>query len=180
MADVVPLKKNIKTEDVQFRSSISESVGNKIGASLNFVNTYQYDAKAFFLNGPYSVRGSSQTGVDGAYICASNMEIYAITMFNLVAGSAGSITLDVKRRTTSGGSGTSIFSTKPSISYTAGNNAFVGYRFSDSTTLEHPTGTTLPVLTSVNLDAGDMLTCDVTAVQTNGQNAGLVVHMRPR
>jgi hypothetical protein len=165
---------------VQFRSSVSESVGGKIGGSINFINNYQYDTKAFFVNGPYNTVSGSQTGIDGAYICASNMEIYAIMMFNLVAGSSGDLEFDLKRFTASGGSGTSIFSTKPKIPSSSGNNAYLGYRFSDSTILEQVSGSTLPVLTSVNLDAGDMLTCDITLKQTGGQNGGLVVLMRPR
>lgn len=179
MADVTPYRSNIQAEDVQFRASVSEAVGSKIAGSVNMINTYQYDAKGWFVNGPYYILGA-QTGIDGAYVCMSNLEIYGLEMYNLVGGSSGTLQFDIIRHTSSGTVGSTIFSTKPALSTASGNNAYLAKRFSDSTVLQNPTGATQPVLISANLNAGDMLTCDMTSVQTGGQNAGIVLHLRPR
>lgn len=179
MADVVSFRSNIKTEDVQFRSSVSEAVGNKIGASINFINTRQTDSKLWTINGNY-YNSFTKVGIDGAYICSVDMEVYSITMYNLVAGSSGTTTFDLIRHTGSGVAGSSIFVTKPSLGYGTGNNAFLGYRFFDSTVLEAPSGCVLPTLVSMNLDAGDMITCDMTDTQVFGQSAGITLELRPR
>lgn len=179
MADIVGTRYNIKTEDVIFRSSVSEAVGNKLGAAVNFINTKQTDSKLWYLNGNYS-SSPNTIGVDGAYICEVDMEIYFVGMYNLIAGSAGSTEFDLFRHTSSGVGGGSIFSSKPSLPFSAGNNAYLAKRFFDNTILENPAGCVQPVLISANLDAGDMITCNLTGVQVDGQNAGIILNMRPR
>lgn len=99
----------------------------------------------------------------------------------MVAGTVGSIEVDVRRYTASNTGGTTIFTTKPAIPYTAGNNAYVFTRFTPTTSnLELATGGTAPVMSVTNLNEGDMLVVDITAVQTNGENAGLIIFHRPR
>lgn len=177
MAEITASKNNIQIEEVSYKSSISEATGFKLGAAINFINNRQYDTKQFNLNGTYSYPG---VGLDGAYGVLWDCEIVGCMMFNLVAGTSGTTTLDLKRYTASDTGGTSIFGTKPAISYTAGNNAFVFQRFIDGTTLENPTGTTLPVLNSTQLNAGDMLVLELTAYQAGAKNCGLMLFTRPR
>lgn len=69
------------------------------------------------------------------------------------AGSAGNTEIDLKY-SRAGGAFTSIFSTKPIISYTAGSNAL-----SSPGTLDGTKG---------ELQAGDILRLDLTAAQTDG------------
>lgn len=180
MADITEERINIQVEDVQYRAAVSEAVGSTIGASINFINKRQHDNKAFFLNGKYSSVAGAQTSVDGAWGVMFDIEIIGILMFNMVAGSSGTTTLDVRRWTASNTGNTSIFSTKPSITSAAGNNAYVFYDFLNSTALENPSGTTLPVLSVTNLNAGDLLTLNIDAKQTDGQNCGLIIYFRPR
>lgn len=178
--EITGARANIYVEDVQYRAAVSEAVGSKIGSSINFINNYQYDSRGFFLNGGYGSYSGAQVGVDGAWGILFDVKLVGIFMFNLVAGVSGTTTLDVKRRTASGGSSTSIFSTKPSITSAAGNNAFVFNRTIDSTVLDNPAGTTLPIFGTTDLDAGDMLTLNIDAKQVSGENCGLVLYYRPR
>lgn len=180
MADLSPQRLNIQAEEVVYKNSVSESLLTRVGKSVNFINYRQYDSKHWFLNGPYGSVAGSQTGVDGAYICFSDMEITGIAMYNLIAGSAGTLELNIKKHASSGASGTTIFSTTPKLVFSSGNNSFLFYDFLNSTAVEAPAGCTQPVLTSINLDKGDMLTCDISQKQTAGETAGLIIMMRPR
>jgi hypothetical protein len=180
MANITSFRDYIKTEDVQFRSSVSEAVGNKIGASINMINDYQHNNYQVKLNGPYSVLSSPQIATDGVFICDENVEIYAIDMYHNVVGSSGTFELDIIRHTYSGDTGSTIFSTRPALPFSCGAFAYLGYRFSDSTITQNPSGCTLPTLISINLNRGDMLTCNITSNQVGGQNAGITIKFRPR
>lgn len=182
MADISEARNNIQEEETNYRAAVSEALLKRTGASINFINKRQYDTKQFFLNGRYDRISGAQTGVDGANMMLFDAEIVGVMMFNLVAGSSGTTTLDIRRFTASNtpAGGTSIFSTKPSISYTAGNYAFVAYDFLNSTTLENPSGTTLPVLSITNLNAGDLLVLNIDDKQISGENCGLIIYYRPR
>jgi hypothetical protein len=179
VSDVTPLKENVQVEQIEAGAAASESVMQIMAGSNNFWNTYYEGSRGWFLNGPYSTVPGIQTGVDGAIFCPSDMEIYCIGMYNLVAGSVGDIEFDVIRHKTDNTSAT-IFTTRPKIPFTSGNDARLVKRFSDNTTLYQSAGSTLPVLVSANLNAGDMLTCNVTLKQTSGQSAGIVLFLRPR
>lgn len=178
MSDIPEVRANIQQEAVQYRTAISESILSTVGGSINFINGRQYDEKPYFINGPYNITGVNETAVDGLYIVPPgiNITLFAVSMFNITAGSGGTTTLDVLRATVSGGSFTTVFSTKPAIASTAGNNAFVATGGSG-------TGLTAPVLTGTtfNLNAGDALRVDFTGKQTGSpQNCGLILYFRPR
>ncbi len=180
MADLIEERLNIQIEETQYKAAVSESTMSRVGASINFVNKRQHDTKQFFINGKYYVGGASQTGVDGAYMFLFDAEITGIAMFNLIAGASGTTTLDIVRYTASNTGGSSIFATKPSITYTAGNNAYVGVALTPSyTILENPSGTTAPTMALTTASAGDLIKMNVTSVQTGGENAGIVIYFRP-
>lgn len=183
MSFIQPFRQNVRQADVAYRRSVSEVILSKVGSSINFINDFQYDSKAWFVNGPYSIVTGPQTGVDGAYLCAFNMEIIGVMMYSLVSGSSGVTTLDIRRFTAPNtpAGGQSIFSTKPSINSTAGNNAYVGRIITPTeVTIANPTGTTLPVLSNIQLNQGDMLTCNIDSKMSQGQTAGIVLFMKPR
>ena len=133
-----------------YKAAVSESTFTRFGSSINFINKRQFDSKTFEINGPYKVA----TAVDGAYIVPFDMEITGVGAFNIVAGSSGTTTFNVRRFTASGVDAGSIFSTKPSITSAAGNNAYVARRLIPSdTTLENPAGTTIPVISVTDINA---------------------------
>jgi hypothetical protein len=184
MSDITEERLNLQIEETIYQSSISESLLTRVGASINFINKRQYDTKAFHINGPYSVAISFNQGqgVDGAHFILFDCEIIGVMAYNLKAGTSGVTTLDIRRFTGSNtpSGGTSIFSTKPSFNITAQNNSYVGYRQTDSTILENPAGTVLPVLSTTQLNAGDLITANIDSAMAGGENCGIALYLRPR
>jgi hypothetical protein len=177
MSDITEERINIQNEEVAYKAAVSESTFTRVGSAVNFINKRQFDTKTFEINGPYKVAQA----IDGAFIAPFDMEIIGVGAFNIVNGSSGTTTFNIRRFTASNTGGSSIFSTKPAISTAAGNNAYVARRLIPANlTLENPSGTTLPVISVVNIDAGDMLVCDIDTVQASAQNCGLVIWFRPR
>lgn len=180
MADITPRRINIQQEEVKYRAAVSEATLSRVGASTNFINEKQYDSRGFFLNGPYG-NSAGSTGVDGAWGILFDIDIVGIMMFNLVAGSSGTTTLDIRRWTATNTGNTSIFSTKPSITFSAPNNTYLFLDIANSTTLEDPVlGRTMPVLSTTQLNAGDMLTMNIDAAMTGAENCGILIYYRPR
>lgn len=186
MADVVDQRIILQQEEVKYRASNSESTLSRMAAVSNFHAKRQYDTKGFFVNGPYSILGAPQLAVDGAFMALFNMRIVGVMVFNITPGTTGVTTFDIRRRTASNTppSGTSIFSTKPAIASTAGNNAFnaVDYSTGSPVVIEPASGggSATAVLSITDIDAGDLLTLNLDTVQSGAENAGLVLYYQPR
>ncbi|TXH09419.1 MAG: hypothetical protein E6R04_08265 [Spirochaetes bacterium] len=176
MAEITGVKRYIDELEIKYRAAVSESTFTKIGAMINFLGRKTHEKKDFFLNGRYGVASTPALGVDGLCVFQFDAEIFAVYMFNHVAGSSGTTELDVKKQTTSGGAYSTIFSTTPKITSAAGNYARVG-------TGEVVAGCTAPVLTStpLNVSAGEALRLDLISAQGGTpENCGIIVHFRPR
>lgn len=174
MTDLASARKMIQQEETIFRYGVSESFAQKLGAAVNFINTRQYSEKQFFANGTYGRVAMPQTGIDGLTVFEFAAEIIGVWAFRLTAGSGGTTELDIKRATAPGGAFTSIFSTTPKFTPTAGNNAWIGLG-------ETLSGATAPVLASANVDAGDALRFDIIQDETGDpRNCGVLIHYRPR
>lgn len=179
MAALSEVRNIIQEEEVAYRAAVSEATLTRVGETTNFINVRQHDTKQFFINGTYSVNsGLPQVSVDGAIPVLFNITIIDVCMFNIVAGSSGQTELDIKRVTSSGGSGTTIFSTTPKIMSTAGNNAYTGTAAAGA--FPGGTGLTQPVLSVTDIDAGDLLYCDLLDAQVDAENTGIVIFFRPR
>lgn len=182
MADIVERRVIIQQEETKYRAAVSEATLSRVGAVTNFISKRQYDSRGFFLNGPYDTAAGS-TGVDGAWGILFDIEIVGIMMFNLVTGGVpGTWTqLDIRRWTATNTGNTSIFSTKPRLSGSVPNNAYIFLDLLNNTTLESPIlGATLPVMATTQLNAGDMLTMNLDTAMTGGQNCGILIYYRPR
>jgi hypothetical protein len=175
MADLTPSRKNLQVEETRFRSAVSESIVQKAGSSINFINERQHSEKQFFINGNYSAISLPFIAIDGYTFFQFDAEIIDVWMFIQFAGSGGTTELDIKRATTPGGSFSSIFSTTPKISSLAGDGIWihVGSSFPN---------TTAPVLALSQVNAGDALRCDLIQAQSGAtvNGCGIVVHYRPR
>jgi hypothetical protein len=176
-AIVAPARKLIYYIGSQFRAAVSEELIQRMAAVSNFISLYQHSEKQFFINGPYSIVTPPQTALDGLAVFEFNAEIIDVWAFNLVAGSSGTTEIDVKIATTPGGAFTSIFSTTPKITSAAGNNVWVG---APGGAYTPPSGTTAPVLSTVNVNAYSAIRVDILQAQPGGQNAGVILHYRPR
>ncbi|MEM4379076.1 MAG: hypothetical protein QXL01_00115, partial [Thermoplasmatales archaeon] len=135
MPKIPPQRADIFEEEVRFRASVSEFVGNKIGASVNFINERQIYDKQFFLNGPYSIFSPPLLGVDGGLGLLFDAEIVGVLFFNLVKGTSGFTRFDVRRFTgpNSPPGGTSIFSVKPELASSQPQNAYAIKNFVTTT-----------------------------------------------
>lgn len=181
MSDVIEERIIIQNEEVSYRAAVSEASATRMAAVTNLISKRQYDAKAFYVNGKYGLFNSPQISVDGAHTFLFDVEIVGILMFNMTAGISGTTTFDIFKYSTTGGSGSSIFTTKPSLIFSSGNNSFLVSRFGeDPTTLQNPSGSTLPILNSAFLDAGEIIALNIDARQVRAENAGLVIYFRPR
>lgn len=102
----------------------------------------------FRVNGYYGV-------MDGVLKTTANstMNLTGVRLLTDVAGSAGTVQIDIKRKR-GGGSYTTIFTTKPSVVYTSGNDALSSNGVLD------------PAM--VDVIAGDILRLDITSTQTAG------------
>lgn len=180
MADISPLRKKIQVEEVQAFAAVSSATGSRIGASTNFILEKEKVHRTWQINNKYGKSASGQTSVDGSIPIEEDMEIVGFYMNNDIAGNAGTTEIDIRRRVTSGTSGSSIFTTRPAIDFTAGNSAKLQVGYNPNETLHNPTGTTLPVFASLNLDKGDDLFLDFISRQTNAYNLTVTLIMRPR
>lgn len=178
MSDVTPLKKNIQIEAVTTGAAASEAVMQQIAGSINHLNKYTCHEVSWNLNGPYYKIAGAQSYVDGHRGILWDYEIVGLLMWNGTAGASGDTELDVTYRPAGGGSDVSIFSTKPKIPYTAGNNAYIFYRFDDNSSLVASSGVTNPVLSVSDLSAGDILHLNILQKQNTGENAGLTLFLR--
>jgi len=188
MADVTPSRINLPLPGTQFRAAVSEYIAQTLAGAVNFQNYFAYAQKEFFINGNYSVVTAPQYGVDGLAVFEFDAQIIDVWMFNLVAGTAGTTELDIQIATSPGGSFTSIFTTTPKISYTAGDNVWVGAPTSATIgpaftypAYSPPSGTTAPVLNAgvtTLIPAFTAVRLDILSSQTNPQNAGILLHYR--
>jgi len=179
MAEITDSRQNIQEEDVKFRASVSEAVGNKLGGSLNFVNNRQFDQHCYNLNGDFSVVQASEVG-DGVFICQEDMEIVGYALYIGTNGSTGSnITVDLHYISSDGTDNGTVFSTKPAIATTAADGSFThsNIRASDS---EVPTGHTEGVFSKTNYDRHDGIRLDLDSSTGGASNLQLILFFRPR
>ena len=101
-------------------------------------------------------------------------EIIDAWMFVQKSGSGGTTEIDIRHATTPGGGFSSIFSTTPKITSAAGDNIWIHVGSAVG-------GTTAPVISTTNVNAGDAISCDLLQAQTGTvAGAGLLIHYRPR
>ena len=179
MAEISDARKNIQIEDVQFRASVSEAVGSKLGSSINFINNRQYLTHQFNFNGRYAL-GVGFFGADGIFPCLNDTEIVGLTMFNRVAGTSSTTEIDIEWLDSSNSSQGSIFSTTPKIDNTASNYSYLIRNEILGTNVQLPTGATAPVFSKTTFDAGDALLCKLVSGMGDAEDCSLIIHFRPR
>jgi hypothetical protein len=179
MAKVTPEKIDLFEQEIQSGSAASEDTMQRVAASVNFWNSFYEGQRGWFVNGNYSLFSTPIVGIDGAYGCITDMDVYGFTMFNLVAGTSGNTELDIQV-TPAVGAPYSLFSTKPVINFQSGNTARIITNVTTNTVLAQSSFTTLPVFSTTQLNAGDLLTLNLNQAQVGGQSCGLILALRPR
>lgn len=174
MTDIAPERKIIQQEETRAQAATSESVFQRVGAGINFINTRQFDQKDFILNGPYNIIPSPQLGVDGPITYPWNFEIVDVLVYvGDVVGSGGITEFDIKWKPEIGGTFQSIFSTTPKIAPAAAPFDFTRIG-------KVATGLTAPVLSKSTFAPYDTLRLDIVQAMTGTVNSSFVkVFMRP-
>lgn len=179
MTDLTEQRINIQAEETVRRGSLSEALFTRVGQSINFVNKRQFDTHQFNFNGQYSgFKGI--VGADGCFPARYNIRIIGITMYNRRAGTSGTTEIDLLTIDESGGSATSIFSTKPSLSSTAGDDAFLIYDgLTDANISEPSTGFVSPVLSTTDIPQGSIVICNLVDTQIGAEDFHLLIDYIP-
>lgn len=179
MAKVTPQILDLFEEELQGGAAASEATMQRVGASVNFWNSFYEGQRGWFLNGPYGILPTPQVGVDGAYGCITKMQIYGFTMYNLVAGTSGELELDIQVKPANGDPEYSLFTVRPKIAFNAGNKARIIVNVLTNTIVAQDLNTTAPTFVTTELQAGDLLTMNLVGVQLNAESCGLVLALRP-
>ena len=179
MSNVSAIKNIIQSEEVTSEAAVSSGTATRMAESIRHIQIYNIENPTWKLNGTYGKGVGAQATVDAAVPIFTDCDIVGFFMFNTVAGSSGSTEINILRHTASG-AGTSIFSVRPQISYTAGNLAYLATYLDPVLTLENPAGTTLPTFSTTQLTAGDALTLNFVQRQVSGNGLTVTVAVRPR
>lgn len=184
MAEITPTKQNIFTEETQFRSSVNESVQQKIGGSINFINSFQYIDKSWELNGNYPL-GVGSSGVDGVFPFLFNVELTGFWYYTSDVGTSGTTTVDLHRITGGSTDVGSIFTTLPSIDSTASDGSTTVFNAIDNVFLSNPVGHSSAVIDTGEsnpyyLNQGDLLRLDLDTSMQSGNNFQFGIYYRPR
>tara|TARA_A100001201_G_C4092775_1_gene202710 strand:- start:1376 stop:1918 length:543 start_codon:yes stop_codon:yes gene_type:complete len=179
MADITPAKNNIKQEETDYKSAVSEQLLTKVGGSINFINNRQmcvYDFKFF---GPFRAISG---GEDGAHIPPYNIEICAISFRLRDCGSSGNTTVDLHKINTSGVDQGSIFTNKIIVAHNETNEKgfFVNFIASTSNNVDQA-ASQMPTMTDSNrlVNAGESIRLDVDGNATGAKDLVVYIYYRP-
>jgi hypothetical protein len=161
-------------EDTRGGASVSESIGSKLGSSMNFI----FDRIVQHI----------EFGADGAVLSSLNMpfvfdDYTDFALENLLiqrirvslgtSGTSGQTEFRLEKRLAAGSTFNTIFSTNCIISNTAADNLVFS---SDGSA---PSGVTLPVLSDTGLAIGDELRFVLITAATVAQNLTIRVEVSP-
>ena len=181
MADVPGQRILIQSEEVAYRSAVSEASMTRMAATTNFLNTRQLIWQPFNLNGPLDTLPTPQTNIDGAIPVFFDCEIVGGGFF-LVEGSSGSgfFEVDIRRHTASGDAGTSIFFQTPRMTLPTTDNAYAVFAADGSTVGGGAGPIRNGIISTTNINAGDTLSVDLLHSGTGAENGSVGVFLRPR
>jgi len=179
MSNLPEARNDIELQEVAFRASVSQATFTKFGQAVNFINRRQYDSHPWNFNGRYAL-GQGVLGSDAFFPCLFDMEILGVSFFNRKAGTSGTLEFEIERYTDANTSAGSIFSTTPKIDSTAVDFTYGVYDKLNNATVKTATGVIIPVITTVDLDAGDMLVCKLQDTMSDAEDCSIIIHYRPR
>lgn len=175
MTAITGARNQIQQEEVDFNSSVSEATLTRIGASINFINDHVVTRVQFGKAGT----AYADTDIGTREQVPVDAEISYIGVQWNDSGSSGTTTMDVHLIRGGSDQGT-IFSTKPAVSSAASNNGSFVRDFVDSVTAGTTTNVTIPVLSTTNLNQGDVLRFDFDAAAPGATDVILTLAWRPR
>jgi len=182
MAEITAARYNIQVDEVKYSAAVSESTFNKIGGTINHINTYQDNVtifgflKAISLNGTptYNQGFSVPSIISGIDPFVNPCEIAYVALVHDTSGTSGTSEIDIEWAAHGSGTWATIFSTTPKVTSSAANDT------SWVTGLSAPTGVTVPVLSKSIFARGDRLRCKIVTMQTGSPNGFFLrFHYRP-
>ena len=174
--EIASEREKIYVEDVQGGASVSESVGSKIGASVNFILDKIVQQLVFGVGGSRSYSGLTvpYTFTNNSEVAVEDYLIQRVSVSNALAGTAGTTTFKIEKRPFGSLVWTSIFSTNCSIGAGAADNLVF-----NSDDVSAPAGVTLPVLNTTSIGKGDELRFILISARTGGTNLKVNLEVSP-
>lgn len=169
-------REKIFVEDVQGGASVSESVANKLAATINFifdriVQKLQFGVTGNFYSGlisfPYTFSQNSELAFE-------NYLIQRVRVSNQLSGISGVTEFRLERRPFGSGVWTTMFSQNCLIQNTAADNLVFA-----SDDVSAPAGVTLPILSQTTLDLGDEVRFVLISAANQGQNLLVDLEVSP-
>ena len=183
MTDVTALRTLLQEEESDYLSALGENLFFRQNGSINFNLIRQHSRIQWHLNGRLSSFSTARLGpfLDGPKYCPFDMEIvgfmYSVGLVNPVT-TPSSVVFDIHRLSDGGATDNgSIFSTLPEIDDTASDARFLEFRPGGQTV---PTGYTLAVLSTTQLNEGDALRLDLDQQPGGFRTLNVELIVRPR
>lgn len=179
MADINASRNIIQIEETSFRSALSESLMQRMGAVTNFISKFQHLTYQFNANGQYFIAPVPVLGFDGIMAVQFDIEITGLAVWAEKNQGSGSTVIDLHRLTGGNTDAGSIFGTKITVPNSAAD--FI-YATKDLVVpANYGSGDiTLPTFNVTQLNAGDALRADLDSVMSLGENISVYLFYRPR
>lgn len=165
-------------EEIKRNAGVSEALGKKLGGIANFLMTDQVMRDDFKANGAYRL-GVGSVGIDGILVFPTKVEIVYIAGSNVKNGTTGKTDFDIHWLDAPNSDQGSIFSTKPSIDVTAGDNAYFLRDVINNIDVVTGTGIVTPTVNKTEFLAGEAIRVDLDDAQAGGRDCQLNVYYRP-
>ena len=173
MAKVTATKTDLFTEELDFRSAVSEQLLTKIGSNIQFIHDRQMCVYDFKFLGPFHAISG---GEDSALPFPFNVEICSIAFRLRDCGSSGNTTIDLHKISSAGSDSGSIFTNE-------NNEAGFFVNFIESTNNNvAQAASQMPTMSDANrnIDAGESIRLDIDGVATAAKDLAVYVYYRPR
>ena len=177
--DVTPARKNVYIEESDFQSPLSEAYGQKVAGSINFLNNYQNKAFDYKFLGNFNPIDILPTVYeDGTRGNLFNYEIVGVTGYLRDRGDSGTTEIEIGY-IRAGVSQGSLRSTNLQITADSGQSTYFATDLLTPNSETGP-GVTLPVFSTINLNAFDHLYVKLIGAATEVSDLTINIHYRPR
>lgn len=176
---VTPAKQDFYTEEVDYRSALSEQLMTKLASNVQFVHDKQMCIYDFKFLGPFhSISG----GEDSALPMPFNIEICAISFRLRDCGTSGNTTIDLHKISSAGADSGSIFTNKIIVAHNETNEKGFFTNFIESTSNDvDQAASQMPTMSDANrlLSAGESLRVDIDGNAVGARDLGVFIFYRP-
>lgn len=177
---VTPAKQDFYTEEVDYRSALSEQLMTKLASNVQFVHDRQLCIYDFKFNGKFR---ALLGGEDGRIPLITDIDIVGLAWSAREWGNSGNTQLDLHKINSSGTDQGSLLSSNWIIAHNETDERGFYKNFVDSTENAHSqAASNMPNISSANLelDAGESLRLDIVSNASDARDLSVYVYYRPR